>query len=492
MLLMSQLKKSYQDEEKTQQSFLQEIGITRKSLRSNYRKMQLGEDIQIESPKHDTESGYDTSVKDDDSDLNDKECKHADPDILDKVDEDQTDDLEKDVQTESHDETNVNENIQDEEIVSEQKSVNQKIFSEPLSENVKKAKSKIDTRWNRDGIIYKQIKTGFKSKAEITDSSKVAKELKKLRQSNSTTGNSQAYNVYMEDVHQRYMQSLQNQAKTRNEFSNIQHSKKVSRPKTERVNTHKVDEQLSERPHTDGHRSQSPNRNITAFEGNTDKPKHTNQNGRIANVHRPKQKIQKGGIDSRIPVRTSPYEKPKVRMKESETDRDFARLERDKKITNGYQDYMDNQETLPNIEGPGRKTFNTNRLTNNRRANANSTRAMKLKGMEFSTNGGYADNDSHNIGQSPKNEKTPKQLENHKVFHVNETINKHVDGLDSRGESVQSHAGSSKSTTSSRRSKIPIGKAVEIMQTRNKFYEEAAVEKVISLHFKILGTCSCD
>ena len=90
---MSQLKKSYEDEEKTQQSFLQEIGITRKSLRSNYRKMQLGEDIHIESPKHDTESGYDTSVKDDDSDLNDKENKHADPGKLDKVDEDQTNDI---------------------------------------------------------------------------------------------------------------------------------------------------------------------------------------------------------------------------------------------------------------------------------------------------------------------------------------------------------------------------------------------------------------
>ena len=490
MLLMSQLKKSYQDEEKTQQSFLQEIGITRKSLRSNYRKMQLGEDIQIESPKHDTESGYDTSVKEDDSDLNDKEFKHADPDILDKVDEDQTDDLEKDVQTESHDETNVNENIQDEAIVSEQKSVNQKIFSEPLSENVKKAKSKIDTRWNRDGTIYKQIKTAFKSKVVKPDSSKVAKELKKLRQSNSTTGNSQAYNVYMEDAHQRYMQSLQNQAKTRNEFSNIQHSKKVYRPKTERVNTRTVDEKVSERPHTDGHRSQSPNRNITAFEGNAGEPKHTNQNERIANGHVPRQNYQKRGIDSRIPV--NPYEKPKARMKISETDRDFAKLERDKKILSGYQDYMDNQETLPSVKGPGQKTFDTNKFTKRRRANANSTDAMKVKGMEFSMNGGYADNNSHNIGQSPKTEKTSKQLENHKVFHVNGTIKKHVDRLDSRGESVQSHAGSSKSTTSSRRSKIPIGKAVEIMQTRNKFYEEAAVDEVISLPFKILGTCSCD
>ena len=360
----------------------------------------------------------------------------------------------------------------------------QAIFSEQLSENVKKAKPKIDTRWNPEGTIYKQIKNGFKSKLVIPDTSRVAKELKKLRQSSSTTENSLAYNVYMEDAQQRYIQSLQNQTKTRNDFSNILHLKRGSRPKTEKANTHKVDEKLSERPNTDGHRSQSSYQKITTFEGNADKPKQTNQNGRMTNGHIHRQNHQKGGINSRIPIRTYPYEKPKVRMNDGETDHDLAKLERDKKIINRYQEYMDNQEALPNVEGPGRKTVNTNKFTNKRRANANSTDTMKVKGMEFTTNGGYADNDSNKTRQSPKNEKP---FENHKLSPFKEPVNNHVNGLDSRRESRQSLTGSGsspKSTTSTRRSKIPIGKAVEIMQSRNKFYEEAAMEKVCSVYLK--------
>ena len=466
MLLMSQLKKSYEDEEKTQQSFLQEIGITRKTLRSNYRKMQLGEDIQVESPKREPESGYDTSVKEEDSCLIEEDGIQEDSDKLDKVEEDQTEDLEQDVQTESHSEIGEHENIETtEDTVFEKKSEKQKIISEPLGENVKNVKYKVDTRWKRDGTIYRQIQSGFKSKVVIPDSSKVAKELKKLRQPQSSAGNSAAYKVYMEDAKQRYMQSLQtqNQTKSGNEHNS---SRMLSRPKTERVNSHTMEEKLSERPHSDGHRQTS------IIKRNVDMK--TNKNGKIANGHIHRQNHQNVGTISRIPVRTQEYEKSKVHRKQNNTDHDLARLEKDKKIISGYQDYMDNQKTPPVGKGSDRKTFKTYKFTNNGHVNTNSTNAKKVKEMEFSTNAHHAESNA----QSSKRYNT-NHLESHKAFHTDE----HVNGLDSYGESMQSSAKSSpRSTTSSRRSKIPIGKAVEIMQSRNKFYEEASMAKVTYIY----------
>ena len=558
MLLMSQLKKSYEDEEQTQQSFLKEIGNTRKSLRSNYHKLRNGEDMQ--SPTHDTKSDLGSSTNEAESEvslhlplIDDAESKHEETVTVDIHEGDETHKTinvklpnvqrENETRQESRvkaNKTNVKDNSSetsehDNKVIKQENnssfadkkskhiSSDEGTVSEPPNNdsavdqtiNLKDAEPKIDTHWDPESQVYRQIKTGFKTSREsdesisephanktaiqqnvkskldthwdpesqvykqlntknkvtILNSSRLTNELKKLKQLNFVTGNVPSHNVYIEDARQRYRQ-LQNV--NQNNDNNIIRSrpKSMSRPKSDKAKPRVSNET----------RSRSTPRLIKT---------HLDESKNIYSKNQPVVRQSNENEDTvSHPLRSKPYQRLYRKVKQSETDQDNERLEQDKKIINGYQQYIDERDELPKVDALNRRINDRHKLPNNSHRDGKSDKPRMQPDVESDISNGFTKAGSLQFRSVRNKSVSSKDLDKHSdgPFHETESG---IDGDDcnepgspSYTESIDlQEAGSPLSTKGTHRSKIPIGKAVEIMKSRSKFYEDASKYKVISVYF---------
>ena len=435
-------------EEESQQSFLQEVGDTRKKLKATYMNLQNHNDLL--SPKTDSKSDLNNSAKESESDvsihlpvINDTKNKNKNGNETDKrgkkhpeskqfvessilKDDSEARERIQEVEEKKHDTEALNEESEEFSKTNNDASGNNHIVFR------KHAKPKVDSHWDHGDPIYEQIKSGFKSKLKIPDSSKVMMELKKLKQLKFITGNIPSSNVYIEDVRQRYNQSLNQK------HENDTHPKVATRSGgiEKEKSVLNSDKMAALHPYTDADKTPAT------------KVRVSNRNDK----------------NSRIPV------KVKTRSKQSLFDPDEGRLENDKKIIGNYQHYMDTKGELPHIA--------ENKPRNNDRNNHYpKTPRCKL----CSINSGSYERSLLKNKQSPV-----KRLEHHHDEHSLETEKGPTkDGYNDSGsryftESVElQQVNSSMPSTPSRRSEVPIGKAVEIVRSRHKFYEDNLKHKVM-------------
>ena len=450
MLLMAQLKHSYEEEQNSQQSFLQEVGETRRKLKDTY--VELQSKVEPSLAKHDNKSDVDSSVRASESEMstplpvtddvhntNEKEMDqllksqtassksnkisekaHADNEES-REDNSVTNNIHK-VEEESGD---ANEDIDENEDTFE---TEQNTSSSSQSSQRKATKPKVDTHWDHNDPVYKQVKSGFKSEYKIPDSTRVMIELKKLRQLKFATGNIPASNVYIEDATQRYNQSQYNH-KHGNE-SIKSYTKTVSNPSLDKERSVIYDEKMAAlHPYSDG-------KNL---------PGESNERGK-----------------RHIPVKMT-------HSKHTISDPDTDRLNNDKRALDNYKHFMNTNNDLP-------KTFETK--SRKRERNSYNTQTTRCKLCKVKPR-------SHLSGSSRNKVYPIKFLEEHHGEH-SETM-KDVNDNDCNEADCRCHTdtvelqhnSSHMSSPTSRRSEVSIGKAVEIVQSRNKFYKSNLDSKVI-------------
>ena len=446
MLLMAQLKHSYEEEQNSQQSFLQEVGETRRKLKDTY--VELQSKIEPSPANHDNKSDVDSSVRASESEMSiplpvaDTNEKKMDQLLKSQTTSSKSNNISEKSNPdneESREDNSVTNNIHDVEEVSDdangEMNENEDTFetdhntsSSSHSSQRKTTKPKVDTHWDHNGPVYKQVKSGFKSEYKIPDSSRVMIELKKLRQLKFATGNIPASNVYIEDATQRYNQSQYNH-KHGNE-SIKSYTKTVSNPSLDKERSVIYDEKMAAlHPYTDGKNLQVE----------------SNERGK----------------------RLSPVKK--THSKHTVSDPDTDRLNNDKRALDSYKQFMNTNNDLP-------KTFETK--SRKRERNSYNTQTTRCKLCKVKPR-------SHLSG-SPRNKVYPiKLLEEHHSEH-SETM-KDVNDNDCNGTDCRCHTdtvelqhnSSHMSSPTSRRSEVSIGKAVEIVQSRNKFYKSNLDSKVI-------------
>lgn len=506
MLLMSQLKKTYEDEEKTQQSFLHEIGNTRKTLRTNYRKLQNGEDI--EPFGHDGKSDASSKKRADESEVSiqlpttdggENQQNDADKNVNDhrhdglmsndcKLPTVNNEDVENiknegnafsgdDTEKESARGTETDSTYQEEDVVerSLKKGRDRPKFDPvhySVNENLKHAKPKIDSHWDHESPVYKQIKSGFKSKLIIPDASQLAKELKNLKRPKFVTGNYPSYNVYIEDARQRYMQILQTTNKKCDSGTLKPQANRVFPPKlgkeTFAVN-HKGEiiyaANSDFKSYTNERRSKTPHSKKTNISEGKNTP------ATIYNATKPVPSQNEKEI-SHIPVRMKSYERSYLRLNRHQTNSDFEIMEHDKNKIKDYQASINSKRDLPHVE-------NRDELRNTQNRTVSSNTIKKLQPTEFKSNIGYDNIESSQSTQSQNKSAATHHFENHSHGSVSGNLR----NINSRDESVElCVAGSPKSCKTFKRAKMPIGKVVEIIQSRSRFYEDNAKYKVTFIY----------
>ena len=302
---------------------------------------------------------------------------------------------------------------------------------------------KVDNEWDTNHPLYDQIKCGFKSHYRILDTKKVNIALRGLRTETFDTSHVSDDNVYLQEAKRIYPQgfkSSEQKPKRTNDLDSNGIVKvrniltKQSDPQT-RFSPERLVREKSVYAGKDSQKSIG-DKLIKTYKTRTLKIVPKSENTKDTST--PRKKIQ-------------PRFKPKKRSNMVDVEED--KLNKDRNTVEQYQQYLNNTANLPSVKGKHRKNNGNVTPVTSRNSKQSSTEIPQAK---FAS---YTDRDDNG-----EDDNTPNRLEDSDL----ETLV----SREAMKDRLARRASERSVSSEQRPEDVPLSKAVEIVKSRQKFYNE--------------------